>query len=210
MTQEINYLHLLAGLVRCQPCGTEMTATHNPDNRYVCPTLIESGADDCTTPPIDAEYLDRLVVTRMVENMFTGKNLQTVVKMAQEQSDEIALQDRVELERINSCLAGQDRSRRELMAAVETERATFAKVAGRVQELNDAKTRLEAQAMEAKKQLDIQEFVSDEACYRPLDAISTSLDPHINLRRHAPPAPGALRQTLFPRTSPELVKPIRR
>ena len=34
--------------------------------------------------------------------------------------------------------------------AVETERTTFAKVAGRVQELNDAKTRLEAQAMEAK------------------------------------------------------------
>ena len=75
MTQEINYLHLRAGLVRCQPCGTEMTAIHNPDNQYVCPTLIESGADDCATPPIDAEYLDRLVVTRMVENMLTGKNL---------------------------------------------------------------------------------------------------------------------------------------
>ena len=54
MTQEINYLHLLAGLVRCEPCGTEMTATHNPDNRYVCPTLMERGPDDCTTPPIDA------------------------------------------------------------------------------------------------------------------------------------------------------------
>ena len=43
MTQEINYLHLLAGLVRCQPCGTEMTATQDPDNQYVCPTLIENG-----------------------------------------------------------------------------------------------------------------------------------------------------------------------
>ena len=166
MTQEINYLHLLAGLVRCQPCGTEMTATHNPDNRYVCPTLIESGADDCATPPIDAEYLDRLVVTRMVENMLTGKNLQTVVKMAQEQSRAIALQDRAELERINSCLAGQERSRRELMAAVETERTTFAEVAGRVEELNDAKITLEIQAMEAKKQIDIQELMSDEAGIR--------------------------------------------
>ena len=52
------------------------------------------------------------------------------------------------------------------MTAVETKRTTFAKVAGRVQELNDAKTRLEAQAMEAKKQLDLQEFVSDEARIR--------------------------------------------
>ena len=34
MTQEIQYLHLLAGLVRCQPCGTEMTATHDPANLF--------------------------------------------------------------------------------------------------------------------------------------------------------------------------------
>ena len=80
MTQEINYLHLLAGLVRCQPCGTEMTAIHNPHNQYVCITLILSSADDCATPPIDAEYLDRLVVTRMVKNMLTGKNLHAVIK----------------------------------------------------------------------------------------------------------------------------------
>ena len=166
MTQEINYLHLLAGLVKCQPCGTEMTATHNPDNRYVCPTLIESGADDCATPPIGAEYLDRLVVTRMVENMLTGKNLQTVIKMAQEQSRAIALQDRAELEAINSRLAEQERSRRELMAAVETERTTFAEVAGRIEELNDAKITLEIQATLTKKQIDIQELMSDEAGVR--------------------------------------------
>ena len=166
MTQEIQYLHLLAGLVRCQPCGTEMTAIHDPDNRYVCPTLMERGPDDCTTPPIDAEYLDRLVVTRMVQNVLTGKNLQTVINIAQEQSGKMALQHRAELETISDRLAGQNRPRRELMTAVETERTTFAEVAGRVQELNDAKTRLEVQAIEAKKQLEIQEFVSDEARIR--------------------------------------------
>ena len=166
MAQEIQYLHLLAGLVRCQPCGTEMTAIHDPDNRYVCPTLMERGPDDCTTPPIDAEYLDRLVVTRMVENVLTGKNLQTVINIAQEQSGKMALQHRAELETISDRLAGQNRPRRELMTAVETERTTFAEVAGRVQELNDAKTRLEVQAIEAKKQLEIQEFVSDEARIR--------------------------------------------
>ena len=166
MTQEIQYLHLLAGLVRCQPCGTEMTAIHDPDNRYVCPTLMERGPDDCTTPPIDAEYLDRLVATRLVETVLTGKNLQTVIKIIQEQSGEKSLRHRAELGTISDRLAGQNRPRRELMAAVETERTTFAKVAGRVQELNDTKTRLEAQAIEAKKQLDLQEFVSDEARIR--------------------------------------------
>ena len=166
MTQEINYLHLLDGLVRCQPCGTEMTAIHNPDNQYVCITLILSGADDCATPPMDAEYLDRLVVTRMVENLLTGKNLQTVIKGVQEQSGKMALQHQAELETISDRLAGQNRPRRELMTAVETERTTFAEVAGRVQELNDTKTRLEAQAMEAKKQLEIQEFMSDETRIR--------------------------------------------
>ena len=146
MTQEIQYLHLLAGLVRCQPCGTEMTATYDPDNRYVCPTLMERGPDDCTTPPIDAEYLDRLVATRLVENALTNENLQTVIKIIQEQCGEKSLQHRAELETISDRLAGQNRPRRELMAAVETERKTFAEVAGRVQGLNDAKTRLEAQA----------------------------------------------------------------
>ena len=145
MTQEIQYHHLLAGLVRCQPCGTEMTAIHDPDNRYVCPTLMERGPDDCTTPPIDAEYLDRLVATRLVENVLTNENRQTVIKIIQEQCGEKSLRHRAEL---------------------ETERATFAEVAGQVQELNDAKTRLEAQAIEAKKQLDIQEFVSDEGRIR--------------------------------------------
>ena len=152
MTQEIQYLHLLAGLVRCQPCGTEMTAIHGPD--------------DCTTPPIDAEYLDRLVATRLVENVLTNENLQTVIKIIQEQCGEKSLRHRAELETISDRLAGQNRPRRGLMAAVETERATFAEVAGQVQELNDAKTRLEAQAIEAKKQLDIQEFVSDEGRIR--------------------------------------------
>ena len=170
MTQEIKSLHLLAGLVRCQPCGMEMTATQDPDNRYVCPTLMESGPehgpDDCTTPPIDTAYLDRLVVTRLVENLLTGKNLQTVIKMAQEQSGKMALQHQAELETISDSLAGQNRPRRELMTAVETERKTFAEVSGRVQELNDDKTRLEAQAMEAKKQLEVQEFVGDEARIR--------------------------------------------
>ena len=166
MTQEIKNLHLLAGLVRCQPCGTELTATHDPDNRYVCPTLMERGPDDCTTPPIDTAYLDRLVVTKMVENVLTGKNLQTVIKIAQEQSGKMALQHQAELETISDRLAGQNRPRRELMTAVETERTTFAEVAGRVQEMNDAKTRLEAQAMEAKKQLDLQEFLSNEGRIR--------------------------------------------
>ena len=166
MTQEIQYLHLLAGLVRCRPCGTEMTTTHNPDNQYVCITLILSGADDCATPPIDAEYLDRLVVTRMVENMLTGKNLQAVIKGVQEKSGDIALQHRAEMDGINDRLAGQERARRKLMTAVETERTTFAEVAGRVKDLNDTKTRLDAQAMEAKKQMDIQDFMSDETSVR--------------------------------------------
>ena len=131
MTQEIQYLHLLAGLVRCQPCGTEMTAIHDPDNRYVCPTLMERGPDDCTTPPIDAEYLDRLVATRLVENVLTNENLQTVIKIIQEQCGEKSLRHRAELETISDRLAGQNRPRRGLMAAVETERATFAEVAGR-------------------------------------------------------------------------------
>ena len=102
----------------------------------------------------------------MVENLLTGKNLQTVIRMAQEQSGKMALQHQAELETISDRLAGQNQPRRELMAAVETERTTFAEVAGRVQELNDTKTKLEAQAMEAKKQLEIQEFMSDETRIR--------------------------------------------
>ena len=151
----MQYLHLLAGLVRCQPCGTEMKAIHDPDNRYVCPTLLERGPDDCATPPIDAEYLHRLVATRLVENALTNENLQTVIKIIQEQCGEKSLEHRAELETIGNRLAGQNRPRRELMAAVETERTTSAEVAGQVQELNDAKTRLEAQATWAKNQLDI-------------------------------------------------------
>ena len=116
--------------------------------------------------PIDAEYLDRLVATRLVENVLTNENLQTVIKIIQEQCGEKSLRHRAELETISDRLAVQNRPRRGLMAAVETERATFAEVAGQVQELNDAKTRLEAQAIEAKKQLDIQEFVSDEGRIR--------------------------------------------
>ena len=143
-----------------------MTAIHDPDNRYVCPTLMERGPDDCTTPPIDAEYLDRLVATRLVENALTNENLQTVIKIIQEQCGEKSLQHRDELETISDRLAGQNRPQRGLMAAVETERTTFAEVAGRVRELNDAKTRLEAQATWAKNQLDIQEFVSDEGRIR--------------------------------------------
>ena len=37
MTQEIQYLHLLAGLVRCQLCGTEMTATETAEGSSLAP-----------------------------------------------------------------------------------------------------------------------------------------------------------------------------
>ena len=60
------------------------------------------------------------------------------IKIIQEQCGEKSLQHRADLETISDRLAGQNRPRRELMAAVETERTTFAEVAGRVQELNDA------------------------------------------------------------------------
>ena len=102
----------------------------------------------------------------MVENLLTNENLQTVIKIPQEQSGEMALQHRAELETISDRLAGHNRPRHELMTAVETERTTFAKVTRRVQELKDAKTRLEAQATRAKKELDLQEFVSDEGRIR--------------------------------------------
>ena len=70
----------------------------NVDEPQIQLTLIEHGPDDCTTPPIDTAYLDRLVVTRMVENLLTNENLQTVIKIVQEQSGEMALQHRAELE----------------------------------------------------------------------------------------------------------------
>ena len=63
----------------------------------------------------------------------------------------MALQHRAELETISDRLAGQNRPRRELMTAVETERTTFAEVAERVQEPNDAKTRLEAPGHRGKE-----------------------------------------------------------
>ena len=62
---------------------------------------MEHGPDDCTTPPIDAEYLDRLVATRLVENALTNENLPTVIKIIQEQCDEKSLQHRAELEIIS-------------------------------------------------------------------------------------------------------------
>ena len=37
-----------------------MMEAEDPD-RYVCPALAGQGPDDCPTPPLDAEFLDRLV-----------------------------------------------------------------------------------------------------------------------------------------------------
>ena len=162
MTQNTRNIYRLLGLVKCRSCGEVMISSHDPEHSYICLTREKTGPDDCPTPPIGTEFLDRLVTAELLDSVLTEGNLKKVVNIVQKGSRRETLEHLKEIGRINEELTEQDRARRGLVTAVEHERTTFAETATHLEELNKVRANLNAQADQAKTELDIQETVSDE------------------------------------------------
>ena len=150
MQHDTHNAHRLLGLAKCGHCGEVMQASHDPEGSYICPTREKTGPDDCSTPPIGAEFLDRLVTTQLIDRVMTSRSLKTVVNIVQEESREETLEHLKDLDRINDPLTEQERARRGLLTAVEHERTTFAQASGHLEELNEAKATLGTQADQAR------------------------------------------------------------
>ena len=102
----------LLGLAKCRSCGHDMIASHDLENYYICPTRAQTGPDNCPTPPLGADLLDRLVTVQLIDSVMTQEgNLKTVVNIVQEESRNETLAQLKEIDQVEDQLTQQEWAR---------------------------------------------------------------------------------------------------
>ena len=101
MTQDTQNTHRLLGLAKCRSCGHDMIASLDLENYYICALVGQTGPDDCPTPPLGADLLDRLVTVQLIDSVMTQEgNLKTVVNIVQEESRNETLAQLKEIDQV--------------------------------------------------------------------------------------------------------------
>ncbi|MYC38458.1 MAG: hypothetical protein F4X66_16340 [Chloroflexi bacterium] len=154
--------HALTGLARCESCRLPMSAISEPETSYICPNRIRGGPDDCPTPPTDARTLDEAAVMYLVSHLTANPGFRKVASQAKQDADKVKEAQKATEERASNELGNQNRERLHLLEEVEMERTTYTEATGRLNELNDLRSGLQADIGECREESERQDFICDE------------------------------------------------
>ena len=151
----------LDGRVFCANCGCQM---RNTGRRYYCPnTTVESGGQ-CVTSPLDAQYLLRSIVTRMVSRLATEDTVESVTQAIGDSTRESTRMQRGRMDEAEAAIA---RARRTTVPEADEHGA---KVHGQWTEgltgFDVATAGLAYESMVARNELEKLEFIGDEVALR--------------------------------------------
>ena len=161
LTMTNSAIHVLAGLVRCQACGSPMSEIQQSGQQaasYACPGHTGEAAEPCGPHPVDAAVLDRTVVERLLKNLLTEEELQDVVGLVRRDARHDALHQQEQMEAAQEEVANLNRRRGELLDSIEYQNVPYAQVAGELSEINDRRTRAESHVEEANSRLAASEY----------------------------------------------------
>ena len=161
-TAEPKHHHALTGLAQCEKCRLPMSPINEPEPCYICPNRIRGGPDDCPTPPTDARRLDERVVIYLVSHLAADPGFQKVTSQLKEEANKVKDELRTITEGVYAELGNQNQERLHLLEEVEMERATYTEATGRLQELNDLRSGLQADKRECHEECERQDFSCDE------------------------------------------------
>ena len=148
--------YLLSGLLKCETCGKAMTAAEAKSGKYtyyVCHSLLKRGSGTCKTPRLNAKTFEKLIVDEIRANILTESNIRDLVKLLDEEMDEVASEQRERLESIEEELEEVKRRLGRIWQVIETTDIEMADASERIREHRDRKEKLEVAAEEARRLL---------------------------------------------------------
>ena len=158
----------LAGRAYCSECHSTMLRM-GPD--YICPSRVNPTAESCTTNSVNASGLLRLVATHIVGTVMTKPTIDRLAQRIQEDAQETSRRFQKQLDQTEDSLNEltlQDLNRLGLNLYFIEEEAEKNSRNNRNQQMDpndisNKRTALAYEARNARRELDAQAFISDEA-----------------------------------------------
>ncbi len=119
--------YLLSGLAKCEPCRKALTAAEAKSGKYsyyVCQSLLKRGRRSCNTPRLNAKYFEGLIVGSIRDNILTESNITDLVRIANEEMDDVAKDQRKALRTIRRELGDVKRRLARIWEVIETSKST--------------------------------------------------------------------------------------
>ena len=149
--RRVGSAYLLSGLVRCKACNRALSGQDAKSGKfayYVCQSVMKRGRGACDAPRLNARRFEEQVVGKIRENVLTESNIQTLVKMVDEEMEGVAKEQRQKLETIESELVDVKRRLGRLYDLAETTDLDIDDFKPRIREHRDRQERVEATAEE--------------------------------------------------------------
>ena len=145
--------YLLSGLLKCETCGSAMTAAEAKSGKYtyyVCQSVLKRGKDACKTPRLNAKSFERLILGEIRENILTESNIRDLVKLLDEEMDGVASDQRDRLETIEEELDDVKQRLSRIWNLLETTDVQMVDASERIREHRERKEKLEVAAQEVR------------------------------------------------------------
>jgi site-specific DNA recombinase len=142
---------LLSGLTVCGHCGKALIGQDAKSGKfsyYVCGSLTKKGAGACSTPYLNSDKLERLVISKIKEHILTPENLNELVELVNEEIDAASSSFKDEMDTIMSEIGGVEQRLGNLYNAIENGNIEFTLLKPRLQELTSQHDRLLARKSE--------------------------------------------------------------
>ena len=150
----------LNGLVRCANCAATM---FNDGTHYRCPNNTVSSGPDCHTLPVDVKYLLRKVTAQLVRRLDTEDILQKIADSAKDVTALDSSIQRRKMEEAEATITALNKRKAEVQQHVKQVIKTLGEVDEEINEINRSTIGLAHVSLVARDELDMLEFVSDEA-----------------------------------------------
>ena len=145
--------YLLSGLLKCETCGSAMTAAEAKSGKYtyyVCQSVLKRGKGACKTPRLNAKKFEKIIVDELRANVLTESNIKDLVKVVDEEMDGVASEQRDRLETIEDELEDVKKRLSRIWNIIETTDIDMADASERIKEHRERKDRLEIAAQDAR------------------------------------------------------------
>lgn len=130
--------YLLSGLLKCGTCGKAMTGQEAKSGKfayYVCQTLLRRGKGACDAPYLRVPRFESNVVEQIKSRILTRRNLEALVRMANEDLDSVFDDGRERIKTLSAELSDVQKRPDRHYDALESGVLATADVARRIQEL---------------------------------------------------------------------------
>ena len=158
--------YLFSGLLKCETCGTAMSAAEAKSGRYtyyVCYSLLKLGSGTCETPRLNARNFEECILGQIQEDILAESNIRGLIKALEEEMEGVVHKERQRLATIEEELDDVQRKLGRIWHIVENGDINVTHAAQRITEHRDRQELLEVAAEEARLILSERRALLDRA-----------------------------------------------